>query len=57
MPLVSFESYTELTQKASYVCDVVFEEWIQNNHMSLLAKENVVSKILYDLCHHHQATS
>lgn len=51
--VVLSRTYSNLSQKARHNSNVCFEELIKYDHVSFLAKKDIVRKILNDFSDHH----
>jgi hypothetical protein len=50
-------THVHFTQISCDVDDIFPQEIIEGNHVNLLAKEHIVSKILHNLCDIHEAAT
>lgn len=54
---LEIDTCIELAKEPSHIDDVVSEEIIQRNHVSLFAEEDVVREVLDDLRDDHETTT
>lgn len=50
-------TYVDFTKETSHIDDIILQEIVEDNHVQFLAKEDVISKILYDLRNDHQPSA